>query len=88
MKSNHFGPWATSISQGGNAQATTFWRKRLKMLDCEPYAHARSKRWALWLGTFAITVLSVPIWHHPSAPEELQQLPSACADTTGDPTNE
>ena len=85
MKSNYFGPWATSISHDGNAQATTFWRKRLKMLSCESQARSRGKRCALWLGTFAITVIGLPTWHRPS--EKPQPTHTACANTTSEPTN-
>ena len=30
--SNQFGPWATLINAGGNAQLGTFWRQRMTML--------------------------------------------------------
>lgn len=85
MNRNNFGPWATSISHDGNAQASTLWRKRLKMLSRESQVQSGDKRCALWLGACAITVLSLPTWHRPS--EETPQTPTGCADTTSEPTN-
>ena len=73
---NLYGPWATAINVGGNAQLSSFWRQRLTMLvPASQTSPVLSRRNLLGLVAAAVLICALPTFH--AAPAVAEQEKAA-----------
>jgi hypothetical protein len=70
----NFGPWTTAMSEGSNAQLSTFWKRRMNMLKrVEKTGTKLSGQQMFCLIVIAAACFAFPTYHHEATANPLNR---------------